>query len=265
MTKSGETRSGGPSLIGQLTITGSRGFIGTAITKIIDREYYEIDHSLGTDHKILREEKGILIHLSASVFESESYFKPVNYIQNNITDLANMLIKNKFNKVIFASSTAVYDQDGNINPSSIYGITKFAGEQIIKLYARNFWNLRITNPFGPNDKKSVFAKLAQCKKDGEVFHIYENKEATRDFFHVDHIADIVKDILAGNISPGTYNVGSGVATNVYKLLTKICRDHNIKHNFVGEPRGMSPGYIPNTNLLTKKDKRVENEWENYLL
>lgn len=253
-------------MINQITITGSRGFIGTAIRKIIDQPYNEIDHNLGTSHKDLRSQKGTLIHLSASVFEDESYFKPQTYIENNVVDLANILKNNKFSKVIFASSTSVYDKDGNINPKSVYGVTKLAGEQLIKIYCRKYWILRITNPFGPNDKKSVFAKLADCKQNKKTFVIYDNQEARRDFFHVDHVAAIVKDILDEKINPGIYNVGSGKATNVRRLLWDLCKEHNIRFKLAGEPRGMSDGFIPNNdeNLLTREKRTISEEWTQYL-
>jgi nucleoside-diphosphate-sugar epimerase len=187
------------------------------------------------------------------------------YIKNNIDDFAKILIQNNFSKIIFTSTTAVYDNHGNINPKSVYAMTKLAGEQLAKIYCKHCWILRITNPFGPNDKKSVFAKLAEYKRSGNRFPIYASN-AKRDFFHVEHIATIVKSILRGRIKTGTYNVGSGVPTEVRQLLIDLCQAHHIKYKFVYPPQGLSDSFVPGSNnLLTRKNRSVKDEWRNSYL
>jgi len=246
-----------------ITITGSRGFIGSNIVGFLQKPYREIDHTLGTDCRELFGQTGTLIHLAASISEGESYMNPRKYINNNIGSLAKILSDNKFDNVIFASSSAVYDINGRLEPRSIYGVTKLAGEHIIKNYAPNYWILRITNPFGPNDKKSVFAKLAECKKLNRIFTIYNNTSIEKDFFHVWHIGVVIESILDGTQPCGTHNVGSGVATNVYSLLTKLCDENEIRYTYIDQPDGLSSGYIPKDGLLSNKED-IEKEWKNYL-
>lgn len=250
-----------------VTITGSRGFIGTKIRSLLNSmsiAYSEIDHSLGSDLKGISEQNGTLIHLAASIHEDESFRDPTKYINNNINDLARILMNNSFGKVIFPSSSSVYDPKGNLNPKSVYGITKLAGEFLIKIYCKNYWILRITNPYGEGDRKSVFAKLARCKMDGNVFTIYRS-DAKKNFFCVDHVIDVISDILSGNIPCGVYNVGSNESYVVSDLLESICKKNNVRYEFVDPPKGLSSGYVPHENLLSEKKRSIGKEWKNYLL
>jgi len=248
-----------------MIITGSRGFIGTAVRKTLRNcNYGEVDSKLWMDCKDLRGRTGTLIHLAASINEAESFKNPAKYIDNNLRNLALILTNNDFDKVIFPSSVTVYDSNGNLNPNTVYGITKLAGEQLIKTYVKNYWILRITNPFGPNDMNSVFARLKHCKVSGDTFQIYNNKRAVKDFFHVDYVASVIQKIIDGEIEPGTYNVGSGKGTIVVNMLKSLCEKLSINHEFIDPPEGISNGYIPTESLLTQDYREVETEWIKYL-
>ena len=170
----------------RILITGSRGFIGSHLRSMMPTpyDYDEADLSIGISHKDIRGREGTLVFLSGWSREGESYTNPSKYIENNISDLAELLVNNSFNKVIFSSSQAVYDKNGNLNPKSVYGITKLAGEHLIKLYAKEYWILRIANPFGTGDKRSVFYHLAQCKKQNRMFSLYKLYGRKKDYFGI---------------------------------------------------------------------------------
>ena len=249
----------------KMIITGSRGFIGTAVRKTLRNcAYTEIDSKVFTDYRYLKDKTGTLIHLAASINERESFSDPLKYIDNNISGLALLLKNNNFDKVIFPSSITVYDNKGNLNPETVYGMTKLAGEQLIKIYAPQYWILRITNPFGPHDVNSVFARLKHCKLNGETFQIYNNPNALKDFFHVDHVASVIQKIIDGEIKLGTYNVGSGRGTVVVDMLKSLCERFSIDYKVINPPQGISSGYIPTESLLTQDYIKVEQEWVKYL-
>jgi len=159
---------------------------------------------------------------------------------------------------------AVYDKDGNLEPDSVYGVTKLAGEKLIKIYCKNYWILRIANPYGLNDRNSVFYKLAQCKLNDKVFTIYRGNGIRKDFFPVEHIAMIVNKIINNEIPSGIYNVGSGKGAIVTDLLQSLCAEHDIKHEYIDTPDGLSAGYIPFENLLASEPREIQKEWVNYL-
>ena len=244
-------------------ITGSRGFIGTELRKALSG--YPIDETAATiDFSTLNGYSGTLIHLAASISDVESYINPAKYIDNNLKKLALLLTNNSFGKIIFPSSVTVYDDHGNLNPKTVYGITKLAAELLIKAYCKDYWILRITNPYGPSDTKSVFAKLKECKLENKTFTIYNDPKSIKDFFPVEHIGNVVKNILGGSITPGIYNVGSGIGTVVMRLLEMLCQKYNIKYEYADSPDGLSIGYVPTENLLTYEHRKVEDEWIKYL-
>ena len=83
-----------------ILITGSRGFIGTAIRNEIKHPYDEVDLKDGKNHKDISGRTGMLIHLSAWVQQNESFKCPVKYIQNNFLDLATLIENNKFDSIV---------------------------------------------------------------------------------------------------------------------------------------------------------------------
>jgi len=207
---------------------------------------------------------GTLIHLAFSISERESYVNPVKYIDNNIRNLALLIKNNNFDEIIFPSSAAVYNEEGKVEPSSVYGITKLACELLIKIYFKRYWILRIANPMGPGDKKTVFGKLAYCKLNNDVFTIYNDLAIIRDFFPVDLIGVTIKNILQDQIPPGLYNVGSGKKCHVVSMLRLLCKEHKIEYVIADPPHGTSNGYVATDNIIKCDDFDIEEEWLKYL-
>lgn len=248
----------------QIVITGSRGFVGSYVSSILPFPFDEVDLSIGSDHSSIKGREGTLIFLSSWISETESYTNPNKYIKNNLIGLTNLLTQNSFDEIIFPSSYAVYDKKGDINPKSVYGITKFAGEKLVQLYTPHSWILRIGNPYGVGDRRSVLYQLAQCKKYGKVFTLYKMNDLKKDFFHIIHLAHIIRDILEGVINPGTYNVGTGVGEEVSPLLKSICVLNQISYRVINSPTGLSDAFIPTENLLRVEKGNVLEDWKTYL-
>ena len=246
-----------------ILITGSRGFIGTAIRKVIKYPYDEIDLKEGRNHICIGGRRGMLIHLSAWVQQNESFKRPVRYIENNLRDLALLIENNSFDRIIFPSSSCVYDRHGNLEPVSPYGLSKLAAEKLIRIYFKEHWILRLMNPYGEHDDRSIFYLLAQCKKQNKVFQIFTSQKVVRDYFHVGHVANIINDILEGHLKCGTYNVGSGIATEVAPFMAAICKKHGIAYEHVKSPDGLLDGHIPTDNFIYCPPKDLEEEWEKY--
>lgn len=251
--------------MGSILITGSRGFIGTAIRKVIRYPYDEVDFVLGTDHKDIKDRTGTLIFLSSWVKPSESVIRPTKYLENNLVALSMIIENNSFDGIIFPSSHAVYDREGNLEPASVYGLTKLAGEKLIKMYCKNHWILRLGNPYGDNDNRSMFYELAQCKLQNKKIPIYSMNGVMRDYFYVDFVADIVNSILEGRIHPGIYNVGTGHGTVVSEFMKEVCERHGIQHEFVESQAGVPDGFVPLTRLLRAERRDLEQDWQTYYL
>jgi nucleoside-diphosphate-sugar epimerase len=249
----------------EILITGSRGFIGTAIRNALKHPYDEVDLKIGSHHSCISGKKGTLIHLSAWVQQNESFKYPVKYIENNLRDLAFLIEKNSFDQIIFPSTSCVYDRYGNLEPVSPYGLSKLAAEKLIRIYFKQAWILRFMNPYGEHDDRSIFYLLSQCKKHNRTFQIFTSQKVVRDYFYVGHIASIINEILDGNLKCGTYNVGSGIGTEVAPLMGSICDQHGINYEHVESPEGLLDGYIPTENIIKAEYKDLIQEWERYYL
>jgi len=116
-------------------------------------------------------------------------------------------------------------------PTSVYGATKLAQENILTSWA---FAMRVTpvlyrlqNVYGPGQSLSnpytgIVSFFAQKARAGEVIPVYEDGDIVRDFVFID---DVVSAILAGVDRSGAnvdaYDIGSGEATSVLELARLI--------------------------------------------
>ncbi|WFB58119.1 NAD-dependent epimerase/dehydratase family protein [Paenibacillus sp. BR1-192] len=195
----------------------------------------------------------IVIHHAAQVSVYESLQHPIEDAKTNIIGTVNVLelsIKYNVNKVIYASSAAVYgsprylsiDEDHPISPVSFYGISKYTPEKYIRtysdLYGLKYTIFRYANVYGPRqDPKGeggVISIFLDKLIDNKTPFIYGG-EQTRDFIYVD---DIVRaNLLAINRGDNkTINIGTNSETSILELyqliasligtkLKPICKDY----------------------------------------
>jgi dTDP-L-rhamnose 4-epimerase len=120
------------------------------------------------------------------------------------------------------------DEESRIHPSSIYGITKHAQEQLVLTAARSLgipaWALRYQNVYGPGQSLSnpytgILSIFSTRIRNGNEIVIFEDGTESRDFVFVD---DVVRATVAAteDAGPGgeALNVGSGVATDVLAVV-----------------------------------------------
>jgi UDP-glucose 4-epimerase len=137
--------------------------------------------------------------------------------------------------VVFSSTGgAIYgecaepaDESAERQPLSPYGTSKLAGEEYLatwnRLYGTRHVALRFANVYGPRQlaklEGGVVAIFMDRLRAGEVGTVFGDGEQERDFVYV---GDVVAAILAaGAAEPGTYNVGTGIATSVNELW-RLC-------------------------------------------
>jgi len=150
--------------------------------------------------------------------------------QRNINDL----LKGEFeckciscNKDLIPLAT---DEESKLSPKSIYGISKFNQEQIVKLICENlkipYSLFRFQNVYGKGQSienpytgiLSIFSNLA-CKN--KRIEIFEDGLESRDFVHVSDVSvAIYLDILSDNINQ-TYNVGVGKSIKIIEIIKMI--------------------------------------------
>lgn len=146
------------------------------------------------------------------------------YVTNNIIatqKLLEALKGSKVKRLIYASSSSVYGntpelpakEDSVKVPYSPYGVTKIAGEQLLKVYNDNFdvpcVSLRYFTVYGPGQRPDMaFHKFIKAIAEDNIITIYDDGKQTRDFTYVSDIVNA--NILALNAPAGTvFNVGGG--------------------------------------------------------
>jgi len=185
-----------------------------------------------------RERPTHVIHQTAQISVRYSIENPLADAQTNILGTLNLLEccrKYKVEKIVYASSAAVYGQQNGIldematvKPASSYGISKITSEKYIQLYGDidglNYVILRYANVYGPRQSiqgdGSVTALFIDNLIRGKNPVIYGDGEQTRDFI-------FVKDVARANylalFSPGseTLNISTNTATTIKQLLEEL--------------------------------------------
>lgn len=216
-----------------ILITGGCGFIGHHLVDALrDKEVWVIDKQLDyvtkEAHYITDEIKNIakyslnpdvIIHLAAD--------SDVNSQSLDIVEQTEKLLDwaPKKAKIIFASSAAVYDEEGNVNPQSVYGHSKLKIEKMLK----NETILRFFNVYGPHNKKGFIYHILN----DNPIQLHVSDKHTRDFVHVSDVVRIIKSAIYE--SPRIVDVGTGIATNLKELAIKYANGRKIIY---GEPQGV---------------------------
>ena len=117
------------------------------------------------------------------------------------------------------------------HPTSIYGATKLAQENILRSWSLSFdvtpVFFRLQNVYGAGQSLSnpytgIVSFFAQRAREHGVIPVYEDGKIVRDFVYIDDVARAVVEGLLhspGNNDP--YDIGSGVPTTIMELARII--------------------------------------------
>jgi dTDP-L-rhamnose 4-epimerase len=119
------------------------------------------------------------------------------------------------------------------HPTSIYGITKLAQEQVLAVWGEamgvEVGILRLQNVYGPGQSLSnpytgvvsTFATLAAAHKS---IPVYEDGHITRDFVFIDDVAAALRAVITRTeLPPHPLDVGSGQAVTIAEVAARIAR------------------------------------------
>lgn len=199
-------------------ITGGSGFIGTHLKKRLDLNkipYTLFDGDLLKSNDVTaffkNNKLSTVIHLAGCFSGSnEDLFNANFFTTQKILETG---LKYGLNKIIYASSGAVYgtpkhtngsSESDHLNPGTFYGLSKELAEDCIQFYHRTngmeFVILRFPNVYGPGNQKGVIYDLLTSIKTKKEAVIRGNGSQTRQFLHVEDVCHALIKALNFNKS-----------------------------------------------------------------
>ena len=178
-----------------------------------------------------------IVHLAAHTSVIDSIQDPAHDVDVNVTGTLNALLAARAADVdgfVFASSNAPLGdaemplrEDRVPAPVSPYGASKLSCEALCSAFGGSYdlptTVLRFSNVYGPYSyhKGSVVALFLKRLLDGESLVIYGDGQQTRDFVHVDDIAQGIVAALESGLRGETFHIGTGVETSINELTQMI--------------------------------------------
>jgi UDP-glucuronate 4-epimerase len=159
------------------------------------------------------------------------------YVRDNIIAtqrLLEALAGRSITRLIYASSSSVYGaaerlptKESNLpSPSTLYGVTKLAGEHLVLLYAQNFGlpavALRYFTVYGPRQRPDMaVARFMQALAHGEEIEIFGDGEQIREFTFITDAVEAAVRAAAGHATGNILNVGGGSRASVNQVLSVL--------------------------------------------
>ena len=243
----------------KILITGSSGYIGSHLCKMLENEYevHGLDirmpqvpvrnfHQVSINQPFnITEEYDCVIHLAALVNVGESELKPISYYITNLNGTMNVVNKIKCNNFIFASTGAA------VGCESAYGISKRAAEDVVREFCTmhrptpytifRFYNVIGSTVVAPTNPDGLMYNLMKARETSE-FTIFGNDydvspdgTCVRDYVHVNEICDALKQAIE-KPSNSVESLGHGVGYTVKEIVNKFMEVNDIDIDVKYGPR-----------------------------
>lgn len=268
-----------------IVLTGAGGFIGSVMlgylnklgrTDVVifdDMPQYEQYQNIGNKkyisihsaQEIITDPADIecVIHLGANSNTMEKSWESIYNTNVYSTRLWNQFCSENEIPFIFASSAAVYGNNGT--PLNLYAFSKLASEQEI-----NGVVLRFFNVYGPNEyhkgrmASTILHWHNQIENTGQLNIFKDSKFYRRDFIWVE---DVCKTIwhFVNNYQPGVYDLGTGINRDFETVANILCATMKKGNkNFIEMPPDLKDQYQTDTKADIEKLKEAGVDVKSFL-
>ena len=235
----------------RIAITGASGFISSRLIKKLisdnnhkiiclsssikssSHKYWSASMSPKDTAKILKK-CDLVIHLAAYIpLKQNDYVEAKKCIDINSLGTSNILhacVLAKVKRFVYISSFNIFSIDKNSNKKIIdcknapyYLGSKFLGEIYVK--SNNFSQLstliiRLSSVYGKGMRKEVINTISQKLIKNQKITLNNNGHNQSDFLYIDDCVSAIRDLSLSNYV-GEVDIGSGIATKIYNLVTYI--------------------------------------------
>lgn len=125
-------------------------------------------------------------------------------------------------------------------PASIYAATKYAQEDLVRIACQStgigYAIFRLQNVYGErqslnNPYTGILSIFSTKIRHGSELPLFEDGKESRDFVHVEDVADaLLQGLLVDKTPNAIINVGSGVGTSVREVAEELSRAYGIEPN-----------------------------------
>jgi len=202
----------------KITILGGSGYIGSALATTFIALGYSVWTPKRDDSAIFSRELGLVYYCIG--LTSDFRVKKYETINAHVGVLKKVLEKSNFNKIIYLSSTRVYeksrltdeDQPLLVNPNTpddLYNISKILGESLVLASGKKNVIVRLSNVVGPDMGGANFiGSLLEEALRTRKLCFYTSKKSAKDYIWID---DVIKSLVKceNTLSNNIYNIASG--------------------------------------------------------
>ena len=169
--------------------------------------------------------------------------------------------------IAFTSSSTVYGEAPRptpedyapLEPISIYGSSKLAGEALISTYSHSYdftaWVFRFANIVGPHQRGNVIPDFIQKLIDDPTeLEILGDGRQEKSYMHVTECVDAIAHVVEhADQNLNTYNLGTRTTTSVTAIADIICEEMDLDpdYTYTGGDRGWT-GDVPKMRLSIEK-------------
>ena len=239
----------------KILITGSTGFVGSNIIKLLLKEnvyIYDILRDKNKKNKKILElnknknylpifykkfdelKKKLKKVKIDTVINCATYYTKENDIENienliktNITFCSIILeiLKSKIKKFINFGSMMEYSQGNNFSPENFYAVTKYSFQKIEEFYKlRNnikFYDLKLYETYGDNDeRKKIIPTIIKNYSQNKITKII-SKNLKMNFVHIESLIQVIHMIIFTKIKEGEYCIKNNKFIKIKKLINSL--------------------------------------------